>query len=111
MISLAPGGFVSLAGAAGIHLCCACSGQRAAQTVYLHQSEPQSSREYYPALHWNLCVRLFPQYQRPIDPEVKALAADALNVLREANVQVGRLFMPEDLVRPGIYNPYSDQIR
>ena len=67
--------------------------------------------EYYPALHWNLCVRLFPQYQRPIDPEVKALAADALNVLREANVQVGRLFMPEDLVRPGIYNPYSDQIR
>jgi hypothetical protein len=67
--------------------------------------------EYLNAIHWNLCVRLFPQYQRQADPLIVSLAKDSLNTLRKANVQIGRLTMPTDLVRPGIYNPYSDQIR
>ncbi len=67
--------------------------------------------EYIPLLHYNLCVRLRPAYQMPPDPSITALAKDALNVVRNSNTQIPRLQMPTDLVRPGIYNPYSDQIR
>ena len=67
--------------------------------------------EYMAALMYNLAVRLYPQYSRQPDPVVIGLAKDALNVLRGANTQIARLQMPTDLVRPGIYNPYSDQIR
>jgi len=44
-------------------------------------------------------------------PITMALAKEALNVLRMGNAQVPNLRMPDDLIRPGIYNPYSDQIR
>jgi hypothetical protein len=67
--------------------------------------------EYEAVIFYNLCARLRPAYQLPPDPTITAMAKDALNVLRGANTQIPRLNMPTDLIRPGIYNPYSDQIR
>lgn len=67
--------------------------------------------EYMAAIKFNLAARLRPSYQLPEDPSVTALAVSSLNVIRKANTQIARLYMPSDLVRPGIYNPYSDQIR
>lgn len=67
--------------------------------------------EYMAAIHYNLTARLYGAYTRPPDPVIIGLAKDALNVIRGANAQIARLQMPTDLVRPGIYNPYSDQIR
>lgn len=67
--------------------------------------------EYYAAILYNLAARLRPAYQLPPDSQLTQLAKDALNVIRGANAQIGRLIMPVDVVRPGIYNPYSDQIR
>lgn len=67
--------------------------------------------EYLPALEYNLAIRLFPTYGLPVDPDIKALAKDAMNVIKVENTQIARLTMPEALVRPGVYNPYSDQVR
>ena len=67
--------------------------------------------EYFAAIEYNLAMRLYPKYGFDVDPNIKALAKDALNVLRVENTQVARMQMPQELVRPGIYNPYSDQIR
>lgn len=67
--------------------------------------------EYMAAIHYNLTARLYGAYTRPPDPVIIGLAKDALNVIRGANVQIARLTMPADLTRPGVYNPYSDQIR
>jgi len=50
--------------------------------------------EYFEALSWNLCARLRPSYQLPPDPSVTNLAKIALNVLRQANVQVSVLKLP-----------------
>ena len=65
--------------------------------------------EYYAAIHYNLSVRLAPAFGRRAPPEVVAMAKESLNVLRQANNQVGLLGMPAELLRSGIYNPYSDQ--
>lgn len=73
--------------------------------------EIQLPPEYIAALHYNLTVRLAPAYQIPLRPDVIALARDSLNVLRESNAQISTLNMPQELVRPGVYNPYSDQVR
>jgi hypothetical protein len=67
--------------------------------------------EYYNAIHWNMVVRLRQAYDLPEQPAAIALAKKALGVIRGANTQIARLQMPQDLQRPGIYNPYSDQIR
>lgn len=67
--------------------------------------------EYYAAILYSLSTRLRTAFQLPPDMAVTALAREALNVIRGANAQVSRLRMPTDLIRPGIYNPYSDQIR
>lgn len=67
--------------------------------------------EYYNAIHWNMAVRLRTAYDLPPKPADIALAKKALGVIRGANTQIARLTMPTDLQRPGIYNPYSDQIR
>lgn len=67
--------------------------------------------EYYAALLYNLACRLRTAYQLPVDNQLVALAKDSLNLIRGANAQIGRLTMPVDVCRPGIYNPYSDQIR
>lgn len=67
--------------------------------------------EYFSALHWNMAVRLRAGYDLPPRPDHITLAKDALNTIRGANAAISRLKMPTELVRPGIYNPYSDQIR
>lgn len=66
---------------------------------------------YEDAIQFNLAVRLAAIYKMPLDPRVDTLAKAGLNTLRVGNVQISRLQMPKPLVRPGIYNPYSDQIR
>lgn len=67
--------------------------------------------EYFAALKFNLALRIRQAYQLPPDAALIGLAKDALNVIRNANLQIPRLRIPTDLVRPGIYNVYSDQIR
>lgn len=64
--------------------------------------------EYMAALKFNLAVRLRQAYQLPADPILVGLAKDALNVIRNANAQIPRLQIPSALIRPGIYNIYSD---
>lgn len=64
--------------------------------------------EYMAALKFNLAVRLKQSYQMPADVVLTGLAKDALNVIRNANLQIARLQIPELLVRPGLYNIYSD---
>lgn len=66
--------------------------------------------EYKPALIYNLAVRInagYPGVQ--INPEVKNIAIEALNVIRGANAQIPMLVMPKDLTRPGIYDIFSDR--
>lgn len=67
--------------------------------------------EYLPALEYNLAVRLAPAYGQPVPQGIVGLAKDAMNVIRNSNTQIARLQMPSGLGRPGVYNPYSDQIR
>lgn len=67
--------------------------------------------EYYAALEYNLSRRLRVAYQMPADPELNSLARDALNTIRGANAQISTLEIDPDLIRHGVYNPYSDQIR
>jgi len=66
--------------------------------------------EYLAAIHFNLTVRLFPAYGLPPRADIVGLAKDSLNVLRQANTQIGILSMPLSLSRAGIYNPYSDRV-
>lgn len=74
--------------------------------------------EYYMAMFYNLAVRLGIRY--PISRDftqvqqwqyLVGLAKDSLNVLRGANAAIARLTMPQDLVRSGQYNIYSDTQR
>ncbi len=67
--------------------------------------------EYYSAIMYNLAVRLRPPFQIPTYPgdPLPGLAKNALNVLRGANTAIARLHMPAELVRPGIYNIFSDR--
>jgi hypothetical protein len=64
--------------------------------------------EYMAALKFNLAIRLRQAYQLQADPVLIGLAKDALNVIRNANFQVARLQVPEILIRPGLYNIFSD---
>lgn len=65
--------------------------------------------EYYAAILYNLSNRLRTAFQLPPDPAVVVLAKDALQVIRGSNFQLSRLQMPVGLVRPGLYNIFSDQ--
>jgi hypothetical protein len=67
--------------------------------------------EYFNAIHWNLTVILRSAYDLPPKPGDVAFAKESLNVLRGANAQIARLQLPGELLRPGIYNPYSDNYR
>jgi hypothetical protein len=67
--------------------------------------------EYFEALYLNLAVALRDAYDLPPKEVLIARAKKSLTVVRGARTQIARLTMPVDLVRPGIYNPYSDQIR
>lgn len=67
--------------------------------------------EYFSALRYPLGERLAVQYNMEAMPGLTAQAKNALNVIRMANLQIATLSMPDDLARPGVYNPYSDQVR
>lgn len=66
---------------------------------------------YFNAIHWNLVVILRSAYDLPPKPADIAFAKNALNVIRGGNTQIARLRMPGELLRPGVYNPYSDNYR
>jgi hypothetical protein len=65
--------------------------------------------EWSAAMNFCLAQRLRAAWRMPPDENLNGLARDALNVLRVANFQIGQLVMPGSLVRPGLYNVYSDQ--
>lgn len=65
--------------------------------------------EFYAAFLYNLTVRIATAYKIPTDPAAVLLAKDSLQVIRGANAQVPTLTVPADLVRPGLYNVYSDR--
>jgi hypothetical protein len=67
--------------------------------------------EYFNAIHWNLVVILRTAYDLPPKPVDVAMAKDSLNIIRGSNAQIARLQLPGELLRPGIYNPYSDNFR
>lgn len=64
-----------------------------------------------PAMKFNLARRLRQAYGKGLrpDPELNFLADDALETLRNSQVQVPQLVMPSILLRPSFYNIYSDQ--
>lgn len=64
--------------------------------------------EYFNAIHWNLTVILRSAYDLPPKPADISFAKNSLNIIRGSNSQIARLQMPGELLRPGIYNPYSD---
>ena len=68
--------------------------------------------EYYSALVLNLAVWMRSVYGVPTFPgdPLPGLAKAALNVLRGANVQIARLQVPGDLIRPQLYNIFSDRM-
>lgn len=66
--------------------------------------------EYNAALFWNLTQRLRILYRLPPDDQINRMAVDSLNVIRGANTQIPTLRIPTFLVRPGLYNVYSDQM-
>jgi hypothetical protein len=66
---------------------------------------------YEPAMSWELARISRIAFRKPKDEELNKEARIALNVVRMPNTQVPRLIQPPDLVRPGIYNVFSDQIR
>lgn len=65
---------------------------------------------YQEALLYNLGLRLRTQYQLPPDPQLNALAAQALSTLRYSNAQVPRLRIPDSLLSGGWYNPWNDRV-
>lgn len=66
--------------------------------------------ENEPALAYNLQVRLRAAYRLPPDPVIIALAKDALNVMRGANIAVPTMRMPAAVIgAQRAYNVFSDQ--
>jgi hypothetical protein len=65
--------------------------------------------EYFAALSYNLQVRLRVAYRMPPDPAMIALAKDALNAVRGANIQVPTMRMPPSVIgAQRAYNVFSD---
>jgi len=77
------------------------------QTLVLDSILPN---EYFQALYLTLAEILRTAYRLPVDPILSQRAKEAREVLRGANTALARLRMPDSMVRPGVYNPYSDQI-
>ena len=65
---------------------------------------------YYMALCMNLSILLAPAYGRPIDPQFMLNARKALNVVKMANYQIGRLQMPKEIIRRGVFDVYSGRV-
>ena len=66
--------------------------------------------EYFQALYLSLAEILRSAYRLPGDPALTGRAKESREVLRDAAAAIARLTMPDDLIRPGTYNVYSDQI-
>lgn len=67
--------------------------------------------EYEAALNWCLARRLRVSYQMPMDPEINALARDALNAMRLANQAAPTLIMPQTVVgKSNSYDYRSDNM-
>lgn len=65
--------------------------------------------EYEAALNWSLARRLRASYQMPEDPQINAIARDAVNTIRLANTAVPVLRLPEFLRnRHRAYDVYGD---
>lgn len=64
--------------------------------------------QYYAALRYNLAARVRPMYQLPPDPQVIAMATDALDNIRNMNAAIPRLRMPTGIGRGTKYNVFSD---
>lgn len=67
--------------------------------------------EYDEAVRLNLAVRLRVAFRLPVDAQLNALAAVALNTIKGANAQIPKLRFPGDLPmsRSGRYNIFSDR--
>lgn len=65
-------------------------------------------REYRRAIRFNLIEELIDAYSMPPKEGNSKRAAGALNVIRNANLQIPVLQLPAELVRPGLYNIFSD---
>lgn len=67
--------------------------------------------EYEAAIRYQAALRFCPMFGMEASNDLKGLARDALQTIRGANMQVKRLTMPAELLRPSVYNPYSDQLQ
>ena len=67
--------------------------------------------ETFPAMKFCLAKRLRQAYGKGMkpDPELNAMAKDALATMRNSRIQVPELVMPAGLTRPSLYNIFSDQ--
>lgn len=67
--------------------------------------------EYDQAVIYNLAGLLCTSYGLPVPPDVRMIAKDSLNTIRNANSQISRLQMPVGIDgSQGSYSPYSDRI-
>jgi len=66
--------------------------------------------EYFKAIYLSLAEIFRIAYRLPPDQLLTQMAKEARETVRGAATALARLRMPDDLVRPGVYNPYSDQI-
>lgn len=66
--------------------------------------------EYFLAMELTLAELTRIAYRLPADQSLSARAKESRDVLRGANTALARLKMPKEMVRPGIYNVFSDQI-
>lgn len=68
-------------------------------------------RPYFSAIHLNMAQRLRAAYNLPPNPRIDAQVKNAMATLRGGNTQIKRLYMPRELIKRGVYNPYSDQVQ
>jgi hypothetical protein len=68
--------------------------------------------EYFEAIIKNLALRLRTRYSIPTFPGdmLPGQAKSALAVIRGNNAQIARLQLPSDLMRPNLYNIFSDRM-
>jgi hypothetical protein len=62
-------------------------------------SEFNMPEEYEEAIHYNLAVRLYSAYDKPVSKDTRSLAKSSLNTIRVANTQIPTLGMPAGLRR------------
>src|SRR5215831_13033955 len=66
--------------------------------------------EYLRAIRFNLQDEFISAYRLPPDENLSKRAVGALNVIRNANFQLGTLKMPTEIIRGGVYNVYTDNV-